>query len=240
MPLKVIGAGLGRTGTLSLKQALEELGFDPCYHMVEVFKHPEHVAVWDLASKGEKVDWEKLFEGYRSAVDWPSCEYFEQQMRIWPDAKVILSVRDPERWYQSALQTIFTVNNVFSGRLAVFAPKMKPLMAMINRTIWEGKFQGRFEEKDFAIGVFNAHNERVKEVVPVEKLLVFDVKEGWEPLCAFLGVPVPEGKPFPHVNDSREFRSRILKAKIVTQYAPLAVLGAAALLLAGLAIVLWR
>ena len=144
MPLKVIGAGLGRTGTLSLKMALEELGFVKCYHMIEVIGHPDHISVWDAAARGEKVDWEKLFEGYQATVDWPGCELFEEYTRLWPDAKVVLTVRDPERWHHSALRTIYGARNMFPRWLGFFAPKWRKFGVMANRLIWDGKFQGRF------------------------------------------------------------------------------------------------
>ncbi len=99
--IKVIGAGLGRTGTLSLKAALEELGFSRCYHMTDVFAHLEHARVWDDAARGLPVDWDTLFQGYQATVDWPGCAFYEEFMRRYPDAKVILSVRDPERWYEA-------------------------------------------------------------------------------------------------------------------------------------------
>ena len=113
MPLKVIGAGLGRTGTMSLKVALEGLGFDRCYHMVEVLAHPEHVRVWDAASRGEPVDWEALFRGYRATVDYPGCNFYQEYLRLYPEAKVILTVRDPGRWYDSARQTIYQASRAF-------------------------------------------------------------------------------------------------------------------------------
>ena len=239
MPLKIIGAGLGRTGTLSMKQALEDLGFVKCYHMTEVFAHPDHVPVWDAAARGEKVDWEQLFAGYQATVDWPGCEFFEEYARLYPDAKVILTVRDPERWHQSVLQTIFAVRTMFESRFAVVPPKMRAFGRMVDRLIWSGKFHGRFADKAHAIDVFNQHTERVKAVIPAEKLLIFDVKDGWEPLCSFLNVPVPAGKPFPHVNDTKEFQKNILRGMLITKYLPLAVLAIVALVLVGLAIKRW-
>ena len=211
MPIRVIGAGLGRTGTLSLKVALEELGFARCYHMSEVIAHLEDARVWDAAARGERVDWETLFQGYQATVDWPSCSFYEELMRHYPDAKVVLTVRDPERWYESACHTIYVVRQAFPGWIMAFFPRMRIFRRMLDRLIWDGTFHGRFEDRPFAIDVFNRHNEQVRRVVPPERLLVFEVREGWEPLCAFLGVPVPAGKPFPHLNDTAEFRSGILR-----------------------------
>ncbi len=124
----------------------------------------------------------------------------------------MLSVRDPERWYESCRQTIFYVRNAFPAWMRLLVPRMRRVRRMLDRLAWNGMFQGRFAEKAFAIEVFNRHNEQVRRVVPHDRLLVYDVREGWEPLCAFLGVPVPDGKPFPHVNDAAEFRSRVRRA----------------------------
>lgn len=219
MALKVIGAGLGRTGTLSLKLALEELGFDKCYHMYEVIAHPEDIAVWEAAGRGEPVDWEALFQGYQATVDWPSCNFYAELLKLYPDAKVVLTVRDPERWYESALRTIYHVRTAFPAWLPG-PPKMRRLMKMTNQLIWDGFFRGRFAEKDHALAAFNRHNEEVKRTVPPEKLLVFEVREGWAPLCAFLGVPVPEDRPFPKVNDAEDFRARIRKVTTIARAAP--------------------
>ena len=211
MPIKVIGAGLGRTGTLSLKVALEELGFAKCYHMSEVIAHLEGCAHLGCRRAGAHVDWETLFQGYQATVDWPSCSFYEALMQHYPDAKVVLTVRDPERWYDSARHTIYFVRQAFPKWIATLFPRMRVFRRMLDGLIWDGTFQGRFEDKPFATEVFNQHNERVRRVVPSERLLVFEVRDGWEPLCSFLGVPVPAGKPFPHLNDTAEFRSGIIR-----------------------------
>ena len=157
-----------------------------------------------------------LFQGYQATVDWPGCTFYAELMRRYPEAKVVLSVRDPERWYESARQTIYYVRQAFPRWMPLFFPRMRGFHRMLDRLVWDGMFQGRFEDKAFAIEVFNRYNEQVRRVVPPDRLLVYEVREGWEPLCAFLGVPVPEGKPFPHVNDTAEFRSRIQRgARIV-------------------------
>jgi hypothetical protein len=217
MTLEVIGAGFGRTGTMSLKVALEELGFGPCYHMIEVFENPEHVKLWEAAAKGEPVDWEELFRDYRATVDWPGAAFYEELMERYPDAKVILTVRDPDRWYESVLNTIYgrrrtDSSSPMSSLMELLVPRMRHMKRaahMISNLTWEGVFGGKFEDRQYAIGVFNRLNEDVKERVPAERLLVYDVKEGWEPLCEFLGVEVPEGKPFPHLNDTEAFRAMV-------------------------------
>jgi hypothetical protein len=231
MPLKVIGAGLGRTGTLSLKVALEELGFSKCYHMTEVFAHKGHSQVWDAAARGEPVDWEALFRGYQATVDWPGCNFYREFLRLYPETKVILTVRDPERWYDSARQTIYYARIAFPGWITPFVPRMKHLRRMFDRLIWDGTFEGRFEDKPYAIDVFNRHNEEAQRSVPPDRLLVYEVKEGWGPLCSFLGVPIPEGKPFPHLNDAQEFRSRIRRAAFVVRAVACGLVGVLVLLL---------
>lgn len=236
MPIKVIGAGLGRTGTLSLKAALEELGFGKCYHMTEVLAHMEDARVWDAAARGEPVDWERLFAGYQATVDWPGCSFYRELLRQYPDAKVILTVRDPERWYDSAHQTIYHVRNVFPAWSAAVFPRMRDFRRMLDRIVWDGTFRCRFEDRSFAIDVFNRHNDQVRRDVPADRLLVYEVREGWGPLCAFLGVPVPEGKPFPHLNDAAEFRARIGRGVRAMRIIGYAVLGLAALILLVVAI----
>jgi hypothetical protein len=195
--LEVIGAGFGRTGTMSLKAALEDLGFGPCYHMVELFEHPEHVERWETIVRGDLVDWEELFRGYRATVDWPGAAFYKELAERYPEAGVILTVRDSERWYESARNTIFNTQGVGSSR----APRMARDLA------WQKGFDGDVGDRRRMIEAFNRWNEEVKEVVPAERLLVYEVKEGWEPLCGFLGVEAPKGKPFPHLNDSDSFRT---------------------------------
>ena len=197
--LKVIGAGFGRTGTLSLKHALEELGFGPCYHMSELFDKPHVDEQWDAIVSGEPADWPAIFKGYQASVDWPACAFYKELMQVYPNAKVLLSVRDPEKWYESVASTIYRVSHLNPDHART------PHGHMVRTLIWEGTFDNRFEDKDYAISIFLRHNEEVKQHVPAEKLLVYNVKEGWEPLCAFLGVAVPAGKPFPHDNDRANF-----------------------------------
>ena len=207
--IKVIGAGFGRTGTASLKGALEELGFGKCYHMQEVFAHPQHVPVWQAAADGQKVDWDALFEGFEATVDWPGCTFYKELMEHYPDAKVLLSVRDPDAWYKSASETIYQMSQRgFPASLVLrFVPRLRRFVKMVTRLIWQDTFHDRFSDRAYAISVFNEHIAEVKRTVPPEKLLVFEVKEGWEPLCRFLEVPVPD-KPFPRLNDSAAFRQQ--------------------------------
>jgi hypothetical protein len=215
MPIKVIGAGFGRTGTLSLKVALEELGLRKCYHMTDVLAHLEHAAVWDDAARGGTVDWESLFNGYEATVDWPGCAFYEELMRHYPSAKVILTLRDPDRWYESARQTIYQARDAFPRWLRWLNPRMDRFRTMLDRVVWRGTFDGRFEDKSYAIEAFNGHNERVRQAVPAGQLLVYEVREGWEPLCKFLEMPVPEGRPFPHLNVAAEFQARIKRISMI-------------------------
>jgi hypothetical protein len=211
MTLKVIGAGFGRTGTLSLKLALDELGLGPCYHMVEVIAHPEHDAKWLAIAKGESDDWRAILSNYRSTVDWPTTYIWKELFAANPDAKVILTVRDPDAWYRSAAATIFARMLDFealraSSNADALDPSRKRHMQMINTLIVENTFGGSLD-KAHAIGVFNAHNDEVRRSVPPKRLLVYESGQGWEPLCVFLGVPAPT-TPYPKVNTTDDFVSR--------------------------------
>lgn len=211
MSLKVIGAGFGRTGTSSLKSALEELGFGDCYHMSECFKHPSHTPSWEDAVAGRPVDWDFVFDGYQATVDWPGCSFYQELMRVYPDAKVLLSVRDPDRWFESTLTTIHRVpNSLLFSLLRPVLPFLRNLYRMVDAVVWGGTFDGRFEDREHAIGIFERHNEEVKRHVPPDRLLVYDVKQGWEPLCRFLDVPVPGDSAFPHLNDAAQIQ-RVLR-----------------------------
>lgn len=238
MPLEVIGAGLGRTGTMSLKVALERLGFGPCYHMTEVFRNPDHVPLWRAATRGERVDWERVFGGYRSAVDYPEASFYREIMERYPEALVILTVRDPERWYGSARQTIYLGSEFFDSPFVRLLSRVVPplrnvrsAVGMAEDLIWRRDFGGRFEDREFAMEVFRRHNEGVREHVPPERLLVYSVSEGWGPLCDFLGVPVPD-EPFPRLNDAAAFRRRMRVMNLASAAVFALPLAALALLLA--------
>lgn len=247
MTIEVIGAGFGRTGTLSLKAALEELGFGPCYHMSELFEHPEHIELWEAAAKGQPVDWNQIFRNYRATVDWPGGAFYEELMERYPDAKVILTVRDPEKWYESAWSTIYGIQKTadyspVSRLVRLLVPRMRVMKRagqMINALAWEGMFHGRFEDRQYAIEAFERWNEEVKKRVPSERLLVYEVKEGWEPLCEFLGVGAPD-KPFPHLNDAEVFQRRNRRQRTLSVAALLVVALTFSALLAGFVLLSYR
>ena len=239
--MKVIGAGFGRTGTWSLKAALEKLGFGPCYHMTEVFAHPEHADLWVSAWRKEPVDWDKVLEGYEATMDWPACTFYEELMERNPEAKVLLSVRDPERWYESTRTTIYELSMLLdSSAIArlifglssflVFGGFAEGRSSLVNDIIWQGTFDGRFEDKAYAIEVYERHNDEVKRRVPSERLLVYEVKEGWGPLCEFLGMPEPE-EPFPRLNDAALMRRGTKAVRVLATALPVALSIAAALVL---------
>jgi Sulfotransferase domain len=205
--VQVIGAGFGRTGTWSLKAALEQIGFGPAFHMIDLMPHPDRAPMFLAALNGEDVDWSEVFAGYNATVDWPGCTFYDRILAAYPSAKVILSVRDPEKWYASAERTIYALKEAaLRGALETDGPAAPPeVLGMIKSLIWDTTFEDRFADKDFAISVFEKHNETVKQTVPADQLLVWEVAEGWPRLCEFLGVETPEGD-FPHLNDAESFR----------------------------------
>jgi Sulfotransferase domain len=204
MTLAVIGAGFGRTGTLSLKGALEQLGFGPCYHMVEVIEHPEHVGFWERAAAGDRVDWDQILSGYRAAVDWPACNFYAPLAEHYPEAKVILTERDPERWYESARATIFPrITRAVAPGDAVALARARMQRAIVI----EQAFGGEIADRAHVLAVFREHLAAVRRTIPPERLLVYRVADGWAPLCRFLGRPVPDA-PFPHANSTEDFRRR--------------------------------
>jgi hypothetical protein len=206
MALKVVGAGFGRTGTLSLKTALERLGFGPCYHMMEVFPRPEHIAMWHRLAFENQIDWDALFAGFSAAVDWPAARWWREIAAHYPEAKVLLSVRDPEAWYKSMTDTIY---QPMKSPAPDDAPELLRLQnEMVRKAILGETFDNRFEDKAHALEVFKRHTQEVRDAIAPARLLVFDVREGWAPLCRFLDVPIP-GEPFPRLNDTATTQTMI-------------------------------
>jgi hypothetical protein len=198
MPLKVVGAGLGRTGTHSLKLALERLLGEPCYHMIEVFAKPDHVGMWHQAALGNMPDWGELFAGYGAAVDWPAAAFWREQSEAYPDALILLSTRDSAGWWRSCDDTIFEV-------IRSADDKMPPEWTAMIKDLFRG-FAGDTLDQDSAIAAYERHNADVRATAPPDRLLEWHPGDGWAPLCAALGVDVPD-EPFPHVNSTAEFRT---------------------------------
>jgi hypothetical protein len=206
MSLKIVGAGFGRTGTLSLKSALEKLGFAPCYHMMEVFPRPDHVAMWHRLAFGHSIDWELIFRDFKATVDWPAARWWREIAAYYPDAKVLLSVRDPEAWYKSMTDTIY---QAMKWPVTDGVPETMRLQnEMVRKGILADTFDNRFEDKAHAIEVFKRHNQEVRDTIDKARLLEFDVREGWAPLCRFLAVPTP-AEPFPRLNDTATTQAMI-------------------------------
>lgn len=203
MKMNVIGAGVGRTGTYSLKLAINQLGFGPCHHMEEVLHNmPAQVPLW-AAAVNDNADWEAIYNGYESAVDWPTAGFFRQLCAAYPSAKFILTVRSPESWADSFSETIY---KVMAGR--DHAPQeMQAWLDMAVRVVDKTGFPDGLDSAGL-MKAFTAHNDAVKAAIPADRLLVYQVKDGWDPLCAFLGVPVPD-TPFPRTNDRAEFWDRV-------------------------------
>lgn len=216
--MKVFGAGFGRTGTLSLKEALEKLGFAPCYHMRELVEKGGQSELWMRVLDGETEQLRTILDPYEAGVDVPVSLYTKELMAIYPNAKFILTERDPERWYASALETIYKIREL--PRWMERLPRIGGFMRYTRLLIWDGFFDGRFTDKPHAIAQFEQHNARMRETIPADKLLIFQVKDGWEPLCAFLDVPVPN-EPFPHLNDREEMRRRTNEMKVISRVLPI-------------------
>ncbi len=202
MSLKIVGAALGRTGTNSLKLALEHLGFGPCHHMFEVRDNPEQLPYWQAAARGEPPDWDQVFANYQSCVDWPSARFWREIAAHYPDAKVLLTLRDAERWFASVHATIYPVIESWPSREP---GHFRDTMEMAQEIIVKQTFGGRLDDRDHALAVYRRHEEEVRDTIAPERLLAFDVSQGWEPLCAFLEVPVPD-TPFPRSNTGEQFR----------------------------------
>ncbi|MBD3678431.1 MAG: sulfotransferase family protein [Rhodobacteraceae bacterium] len=196
MSLQVIGAGFGRTGTDSLREALNILGLGPCHHMMEVMADAEQKRLWRALAQGAPPDWQALFKGFNSCLDWPSAFYWRELAAAYPKAKVILTWRDPEAWYRSFSNTILQ-------RFGEDAEPESLGVALIRKQV----FDGRPEDPDHAMAVYCANAEAVRHEIPPERLLVYEPGDGWEPLCAFLDVPVPD-QPYPHRNTTADIQTR--------------------------------
>jgi Sulfotransferase domain len=200
MDIAVVGAGVGRTGTHSLKVALEQLLGAPCHHMVEILGDPTQIPAWTDAIEGRPVDWPAVLARYGAIVDWPGGAFWPELSAAFPDALVLLSVRDPEAWYRSASNTIFhTFDRV--------PPELAPWMSSVRKLLHD-RFSDAFDDPTAMMDAFVRHNERVRTTVPAGRLLEWTPGDGWEPICERLGVPVP-AEPFPVTNTTDDFRQMI-------------------------------
>jgi hypothetical protein len=202
MPLEIVGAAYPRTGTVSLKMALEQIGFGPCHHMAEMIAHPEMGALWVAAARG-RPDWDAIFANYRSCADAPSCYFWRETTAKYPQAKVILTERDPEAWFESTQAT------VFSPQWVAATLKM-PLGEFFQAAVYDFYGDG-IHDHDFMIANYKRYCDEVRRAIPPEQLLVYRTGSGWEPLCEFLGVAVPDA-PFPKLNVRDEMKAMLAKA----------------------------
>ncbi|HSO97148.1 MAG TPA: sulfotransferase [Acidimicrobiia bacterium] len=202
MSLRVVGAGLGRTGTHSLKQALEQLLDAPCYHMVEVFGRPDDIAVWQRAVNADPPDWRTFLADFGAAVDWPVAAFWAELSAAFPDAVVLLSTRDTEGWWTSASHTIFdAITRAVPAGEAMLASQQAMIISLLDRTFTPG-----WRNEADAKAAYEAHNRAVRAAVPADRLLDWRPGDGWGPICAALDLPVPSD-PFPHVNTTNDFRA---------------------------------
>jgi Sulfotransferase domain len=198
MTLKVVGAGVGRTGTNSLKIALEQLLGEPCHHMFEIFVNPAQIPEWIDAIEGRPVDWSTMPKGYTALVDWPGASFWPELSAANPDALVLLSVRDPESWYKSASNTIFQV-------LDSAPPEMRPWLEAV-RKLLRDRFSDELDDPAAMMDAYVSHNDAVRRAIPPERLLEWTPADGWGPICERLGLDVPDD-PFPKTNDTKQWRA---------------------------------
>ena len=200
MTLKVIGAGFGRTGTDSMREALDMLGLGPCHHMAEVNSRGEQKRMWRAFVRGERLGWDQLFEGYASCMDWPSAYYWKELAEFYPNAKIVLTYRPAEDWWQSFEKTILQVTRMSKDPESLGLALIRDQM-----------FGGRPDDRSHAVALYERNVAAVKATIPPERLLVYNVGDGWEPLCAFLGVAVP-AQPYPSRNTTKDFQGAVLQS----------------------------
>ncbi len=211
--MKMIGVGFGRTGTMSLKAALEELGAGPCFHMIDLItgeNKARDLDQWVKVANDEPVDWTEVFDGWEATVDWPAATKWREIAAAFPDVPVLLNVRDFDGFYKSCANTIMAVKEAAAaGELEQDASREPPapeLWGVIDKLIWEGDFQGRFKDKEWAREMYWDRVETIKREIPADRLVYWELGDGWEPLADALGVEAPD-KPFPHLHDTNEFRA---------------------------------
>jgi Sulfotransferase domain len=202
MGLRLIGAGLGRTGTTSLKTALEQLLGGSCYHMFEVPSRPNDADVWGDAYEGTLPDWVEFFDGYEATVDWPAAPFWREIADAFPDAPILLSVRDADSWWKSASSTIFIALETYFAPDAPADGWTRMGQGMMAR------FSPQWRDEEAAKAAYLAYNDHVRRTAPPGRLVEWTPGDGWEPLCAALGVDVPDVS-FPHVNTAAETRAQL-------------------------------
>jgi hypothetical protein len=198
--LKVVGAGVGRTGTHSLKIALEQLLGGPCHHMVEVLADPQQVPTWIDAIEGRPVDWSSFLGSYQAVVDWPGASFWPELLAANPDAMVLLSVRDADAWYRSASNTIFIA-------LTQSPPEARAWMGSMEKLLRD-RFSDQLDDRSAMIDAYERHNDDVRARVPADQLIEWTPSDGWDPICGRLGLAVPE-EPFPVTNTTDDFRAML-------------------------------
>ncbi|KAJ2955993.1 hypothetical protein NQZ79_g8099 [Umbelopsis isabellina] len=208
-PLEIIGSGWSRTGTAGMREALLALGYKVS-HMLDIASDPSiDASVYEEAWNGKDVDWNRAFENYNATLDWPNAAFYKQLMEVYPDAKVLHTTRDPEKWYESTLNTVYEVGKKFISEKEYFPPKVLAAGHAAEVVVWQGYFNGEFENKEKVIQMFKDHDEEVKRTVPADKLLMFEIGvDGWDKLCSFLGKEKPD-IPWPHINSRADFEQMI-------------------------------
>jgi hypothetical protein len=219
MSIKIIGAGLPRTGTNTLKASLEKLGYTKTYHMKELLVHPENLHYWVSLKNTSTTNWDELYKGFQATVDFPGYPWYKEHMKRYPEAKVILTIRPFENWYSSIYSTIWQAGpQTLPQKLKMiskllFNPRLRSVIKCVKfakGTIFGDHLQGKFTDKAFAEKMYHQHIADVKAYVPANKLLVYDVSEGWGPLCKFLGVAEPK-EPLPHLNKKENFKGMLVE-----------------------------
>jgi hypothetical protein len=218
MSIKIIGAGLPRTGTNTLKNALETLGYSKTYHMKELLVNPDKLHHWLTLQSTGTTNWDELYEGYEATVDFPAYPWYKEHLKQYPDAKVIFTTRPFDKWYDSVHSTVWQAGpQTLPEKLAMmskllFNPRLRKVIKCVKlakKRIFQDTLEGKFEDKAFAEQAFNNHLEDVKATVPADKLLIYDVRDGWPPLCKFLGVEEPK-EPLPHLNKKENFKTMLV------------------------------
>ena len=217
MELQFIGTGLARTGTMSLKMALEQLEGKSCFHMIDLFQAPQRAGIIKKGYKTNTIDWSAFYEGYGSAVDYPTCLYYPELLALNPELKVIHTTRDFDSWYTSVLATVYRGKPKTAGAIFRMIKNMMfssdfrrvaPVFMLNDKLIWQGQFEDKFEDLEFMREKYRQHEEEVRNSVPEENLLLYNIKDGWRPLCEFLNKPIPNAA-FPKLNERKEFNRKM-------------------------------